>query len=275
MIEPGIHADLGNEAYHADEDYLSSSRLKGYLPEHYKQGGSQEALDFGTLFHAVVLEPDRVALDYVALDAEKIGLKSDGTVAQNPTMTAAWKRAVAEAEQDGKTVIDQGALNKAYRMRDAVAKHDTARRLLFEEDGRAELSCFAVDENGIRHKARFDKLITGVGIDLKSTAGKPGEDAIGRAVLDYGYDLSAVHYMTVAELLGMDLQAFAFVFVSKDDDPFVTVCDLDETFLARGRALREKAIRRHVDPTEPRYPGASGFLTLTAPRWAQIGELAS
>ena len=274
MIEPGIYDDLSNTDYHADQDYLSSSRLKGYLPEHFrKPSGSTEALDFGTLFHTVVLEPDNLA-EYVALDAEKIGVKSDGTPALNPTMTAAWKKAVAEAESDGLTVIAQADLDRALNMRDAILRHDTARRLLFEEDGRAELSAFAVDENGLRHKARFDRLISGVGIDLKSTSGKPGEDAIARAVIDYGYDLSAGHYLAVADLLGLDLQAFAFVFVSKDDDPFVTVCDLDETFLARGRALREKAIRRHIDPAEPRYPGATGFLTLTAPRWAQIGELA-
>lgn len=277
MIAPdftGTLADLGNEDYHADELFLSSSRLKGYLPERYKTGGSQEALDFGTLFHTVVLEPERVALDYVALDAEKIGVKSDGTPAQNPTMTAAWKKAVAEAESGGKTVIAQQALNQAYAMREAIARHETASRLLFSEDGTSELSAFAADEDGIRHKARFDRHIPGVIVDLKSTSGKPGRESLARAVIDYGYDLSAAHYLTVAELLGIDVQAFAFVFVSKDAPHYVTVCDLDETFLARGRALRAQAIRRHTDPLEPPYEGATGFLTITAPRWAQLEETA-
>lgn len=275
MIDPafiGTMTDLPNDDYHADELFLSSSRLKGYLPERYKTGGSQEALDFGTLFHTVVLEPERVPLDYVALDAEKIGVKSDGTPAQNPTMTAAWKKAVAEAESGGKIVIAQQALDQAYAMREALVRHETASRLLFSEDGTYELSAFATDEDGIRHKARFDRHIPGVIVDLKSTSGKPGRESLARAVIDYGYDLSAAHYLAVAELLGIDVQAFAFVFVSKDAPHYVTVCDLDETFLARGRALRAQAIRRHTDPLEPPYEGATGFLTITAPRWAQLEE---
>jgi hypothetical protein len=270
VIEPdftGTLTDLPNDDYHADQHFLSSSRLKAYLPERYKTGGSQEALDFGTLFHTVVLEPDNLG-EYVALDADKIGVKADGTPAQNPTMTAAWKRAVAEVEQDGKKVIAQQDLDRAFAMRDAVAGHDTAARLLFSEDGRSELSAFAVDEDGIRHKARFDRHIPGVIVDLKSTSGKPGRESLARAVIDYGYDLSAAHYLAVAELLGIDVQAFAFVFVAKEPPYYVTVCDLDDAFLDRGRALRAKAIRRHTDPTEPAYEGATGFLTIPAPPWA-------
>lgn len=274
MIDPdfvGTLTDLSNDDYHADETFISSSRLKAYLPERYKLGGSQEALDFGTLFHTVVLEPENLA-EYVALDAEKIGVKADGTPAQNPTMTAAWKLAVAEAEADGRKVIAQQDLDRAYAMRDAVAAHETAARLLFSEDGLSEVSAFAIDEDGIRHKARFDRHIPGVIVDLKSTAGKPGRESIARTVIDYGYDLSAAHYLAVAELLGLDVQAFAFVFVSKEPGAngqhFVTVCDLDDAFLDRGRDLRTKALRRHADPTEPAYEGASGFLTIDAPPWA-------
>ena len=96
----GIVRGLPNEDYHAEPDHLSSSYLKSMLPERYKTGGSQEALDFGTLFHTVVLEPDQLD-GYAVLDADQIGLKADGTPAANPTMTVAWKRAVAEAKADG------------------------------------------------------------------------------------------------------------------------------------------------------------------------------
>lgn len=277
MIAPdfvGIVEDLDNDEYHAEQAHLSSSRLKALLPEHFKTGGSSEALPFGTLFHTVVLEPE-LAEGYVVLDAHAIAGDNPktGKPYDAPQMTARFKAAVAEAKADGRTVVAQADWDRAHAMRDAILSHDTARRLLFEEDGRAELSAFAIDEDDIAHKARFDKLITGVGIDLKSTSGKPGEDSIARSVIDYGYDLSAAHYLAVADLLGIELQAFAFVFVGKEPLPNgihpVTVCDLDETFLARGRALREKAIRRHLDPAEPRYQGASGFLTLTAPAWAR------
>lgn len=274
MIEPGLRADLSNDDYHALTDWYSSSQLKAALPEHYKAfTGTTDALEFGTLVHTAVLEPDNLA-GYVALDAEKIGVKSDGTPAQNPTMTAAWKRAVAEVEQDGKSVVAQQDLDRALAMRDAIAAHDAAARLLFSEDGTSEESAFAIDEAGVRHKARFDRRIPGLIVDLKTTSAKPGADALARAVIDYGYDTSAAHYLAVADLLGLDVQGFAFVFCTKTEPYRVTVCELDGAFLARGEALRRRAIDRLTNPAAPPYEGASGFLTLPAPRWAQLEETA-
>lgn len=270
ITAPGLVHDMSNADYHAQSDWLSSSMLKALLPEHHKTGGSQEALDFGTLFHTAVLEPDNLA-EYVALDAEKIGVKADGTPAQNPTMTAAWKKAVAEVESDGKTVIAQADLDRALAMREAVTRHDLARRFLFDTEGAAEESAFA-EVDGVPCRARFDKRIPGAVIDLKSTSGKPGRNAISRSVVDYGYDLSAAHYLAVAAELGLDVQAFALVFVAKTEPYYVTVCDLDKQFLARGRALRHLAIERHLNPAEPPYEGAAGFLTLDCPRWAEIGD---
>ena len=271
MIEPGLRHDLTNDDYHAVTDWFSSSQLKAALPEHYKAGGSQEALDFGTLFHTAVLEPDDLA-EYVALDAEKIGLKADGTPAANPTMTSAWKRAVAEAEGDGKKVIAQADLDRALLMADAVRAHPTAAQLLFGDSGTNEESAFAVDDEGIQHKARFDRRIPGAIVDLKSTSAKPGRHSLTRACIDYGYDLSAAHYLAVADLLGLDCPAFALVFVDKSERPRVTVAEVDGSLLARGAELRRRAIERLTNPDAPRYEGADGFLTLTAPRWAELGE---
>jgi hypothetical protein len=279
-VKPGLVADLPNEEYHAQTDWLSSTQLKGYLPERYTQGGSQEALDFGTLFHTVVLEPDHLdgyaeRNGFAVLDAKKIGVKKDGTAADNPTATTAWKEAVAAAEKDGKRVIHaaewQRWLDQAFAMRDAVAEHETAASLLFDGEGSNEESAFWIDDSGLQHKARFDRRIPGAIVDLKSTSAKPGEASLTRAVIDYGYDLSAAHYMAVAEGLGLEVQAFALVFVAKEAPHRVTVAELDETFLARGRILRALAIDRHLNAA-PAYEGASGYLTLSAPRWARLDE---
>lgn len=270
-IKEGLHFDLPNADYHADADYLSSSVLKRQLPERYKEGGSQDALDFGTLFHTVVLEPDNLA-EYVVLDAAAIAGNNPktGKPYDSPTMTTRWKTAVAEAEQDGKTVVAQGDWDRAHAMRDAIADHADARALLFDGEGLREESAFTTDENGVRIKARFDRRIPGAIIDLKSTSAKPGADSLARAVLDYGYDLSAVHYLEVARLLELDADTFWFVFVGKEAPHRVTVADLDDGFLSRGRALRALAIERLTDPTTPPYEGWEKPLTLTAPGWARI-----
>src|SRR3546814_4796069 len=106
-VKEGLHFDLPNDDYHGLTDWLSSTQLKRLLPEHYDEGSmSQPALDFVTLVHSVVLEPD--TLDhYVTADAAKIGVKADGTRATNPTSTSAWKAFVAEAEESGQPIVSR------------------------------------------------------------------------------------------------------------------------------------------------------------------------
>ena len=153
----------------------------------------------------------------------------------------------------------------------ALHEHDTAADLLYARDGQAELSAFA-EVDGVPCRARFDRLIPGVVIDLKSTSAKPGGDSLARAVVDYGYETSAAHYLAVADALGLDVQAFCLIFVTKTEPYRVTVADLDATFLERGRALRAKAIERALNPTADAYEGATGFLTIGCPRWARVFE---
>ncbi|MGZ4807632.1 MAG: PD-(D/E)XK nuclease-like domain-containing protein [Ilumatobacteraceae bacterium] len=266
-IEPGLVYDLPNDAYHALTDWFGSTQLKGHLPEHYGSGGSKDALTFGSLFHAVVLYPHTLADLYTVLDAEVVGLKADGTRADNPTNTTAWKRAVAEVEQSGKVVIAQADWDRAHAMRDSVLAHPEAAALLFANDGRSEVSGFAIDTDGLKHKARFDRLNAGTIVDLKSTAAKPGPRSLNRAVADYGYDLSAAHYLAVAELLGLDVDSFVFVFVGKEAPYRVSVCDLDDMWLERGRNNRALALSRARSEAEP-YEGATGRFTLHCPGWA-------
>lgn len=271
-FDPGFYDGLRNETYHAD-DSISSSYLKGFLPEQFKAGaGNTEALTFGTLVHTAVLEPDNLS-DYKVLDPFVVGIKADGSRADNPTSTKAWKVAVAEAERDGLTVVSPGDWDRANRMVDALHDHGEASELLFKAPGRNEVSAFAVDENGHRVRARFDRLLPGVGVDLKTTFAKPGAHSLTKVVTDYLYDLSAAHYVDTAELLGERIDEFVLIFVGKDAPYRVTVAQLDDTFLAMGRQRRALALSRATNPDVEQYEGATGRLTLTAPFWALEEEL--
>lgn len=270
ITEPGLYPHLDNETYHEQTEWLSSSMLKARLPERFKATPpTTEALAFGTLLHAAVLEPDRLDDLYVALDPAAVGTKADGSAAANPTATASWKRAVAEVEADGKAVVTAAELARALAMRDAVYAHPTAEALLTAEGATTEESAFAaVDE--IPCRARFDRRIPGAVLDVKTTVAKPGRDSIARAVLDHGYDLSAAHYLAVARALALDVEAFGLIFVGKADGAhYVTVADLDDAFLERGKALRALALDRHHGLVDA-YEGAAGYLTLTCPRWAEL-----
>lgn len=259
-MEPGLYADMSNEDYHAEHEWLSSSTLKRALPERYAPGGSQAALDFGTLFHTAALEPDKLAA-YTVLDAARIGVKSDGTPAAVPTMTVAWKRAVAEAEQAGQVVVAQEDWDRAQAMVAALRAHPEATRLL-SGDGIAEESAFWIDDAGVKHRARADWRKPGVIVDLKSTSEKPGARNLRGAMYRYGYHLSAAHYLNVYEGLGCDVQAFALVFVGKEAPHYVTVAEVGPDRLDEGHEQRAEAIARITDPTADAYEGASGFITL-------------
>lgn len=268
-----IVTDMSNEDYHAEAEHLSSTTLKRALPELFKEGGSQEALEFGTFVHSVVLEPDTLHR-YTVLDAAKIGVKADGTPAQNPTATSAWKAAVLEAVSCGLTIVTQESWDKAHRMAEAIHEHPEALAVLHGGEGQNELSAFTTDANGQKIKARFDRLIPGAVVDLKTTNAKPGADSLSRTVLDYGYDLSAAHYLDVANLCELDVNTFLWVFVSKDDKPRVTVAEAHPDYIARGLALRDQALARITDPSADAYEGASGRLVLSPPPWARIAQTA-
>lgn len=265
-IGPGLVEGLSNEAYHSQTNWLSSSQLKALLPEQYKSGGSQQALDFGSLFHTAVLEPDHLKF-YVALDPATVGVKVGGSPAANPTNTKAWQEAVAQVEADGLDVVDQCDLDRALRMRDAISKHVLARELIFETTGTNEESAFWIDEHGVQHKARFDRRIPGALVDLKSTAANPGAKSLTKVCLNYGYDLSAAHYLEVANGLGLGAECFVHVWVEKSEPYRVTVTELDEQFIKRGIELRAQALERAANKAEP-YEGATGRLTLFCPIWA-------
>lgn len=252
-MSPGTYNDLSNADYHAETEWLSASQLKAQLPELYTQPSGRDALDFGTALHAEVLgngDPIQV-YDYASWRSK------------------AAEQAREEADGRGVTPVLTGDMKRITGMAKAVTGHDQARALLHDLPGDSEVSLFVEDPDGQRFKARPDRLLTdaGVIVDLKSTIAKPGEKSLARVVVDRGYDVQAAHYLEVARLAGLEVDTFAFVFVGKTDPFYVTVVELTDTFLERGRALRDLAIRRLTD-TAPAYQGAADYLTLDCPPWA-------
>ena len=252
MIGPGVYTDLSNADYHAQTDWLSSTQLKRLLPEFYKTGGgSKDALDFGCAFHTTVLGAGEPVV---------------------PVTAASWQGKAAQEERQqayaaGGVPILEKQLTQLDDMAAAVGSHVEASRLLTA--GKPEVSVF-VEVDGVPCKARFDWLADGYAVDLKTTASKPGKD-LAKTVTDFGYDVSADHYLRVASAAGLDVSEFWHIWVGKDAPHYVTVSDLDSSFYDRAAVLRELALERwqHPDMTDP-YPGATGRLTLSAPRWSRL-----
>lgn len=256
-MTPGIYTDLSNLAYHAETDWVSSSQLKRLLPEQYgPEPTSRKALWFGSAFHSTVLG----------------GPSEPILLGGFPTWESkAAKEYAAEAEAHGQIPVLMRDMDTINAMADAVKSHSKASALIYGTDGQSEVSVFA-EVDSVPMKARFDRLLSdGTAVDVKTTSEKPNPGDLARAVVRWGYELSASHYLEVAAAAGIDVHTFALVFVGKESPHHVTVAYLDEAFLERGQALRDLALQRLVHPSmTDSYPGESEPLTLNLPKWAVL-----
>lgn len=254
-MNPGIFTDLSHMDYLNTEGWVSSSQLKRHLPEYYRPFNGSPSADIGSVLHSRFTGDDT---PLTVVDA------------------ATWTGKAAKETRE--TVVASGGyailasdLGAVDGMEKALRAHSEASGLLVDATGSWEISVFA-EVDGVPSKARFDRLLdAGVGVDVKTTRSGPGSYALTRAVLDYGYEIQQTHYEAVAAGAGIDLEAFYFVFVQNVEPFHVTVVELDEAFLERGNALRDLALGRLLHPSMvPAYPGESGRLNLTMPRWAAL-----
>jgi len=207
---------LSNNDYHAAGG-ISSSNL-GLLDEsalHLKNKDlfkwSSPAFSFGSLVHALVLEPETVNDEFVVMP------KFDGR-------TKAGKEAKLAFELDakGKEVVTQDDFIKAEKM--AVNVLAIAGGLF--KNGNPEQSYFA-DDDGLIIKCRPDYYIesAGVVVDLKTTA-DISEFGIRKSITNYHYHWSAAWYMRVLSILGLPAKKFVFVFVDKAAPHMVKIREL-------------------------------------------------
>lgn len=252
---PAIVSDLPHATYLEIEGFVSSSQLKRHLPEHYRPFSGSPSADIGSVLHGRFTGDDT---PLTVVDA------------------ATWQGKAAKETREAVTASGGYAvlasdLPTIDGMYAALEAHSVASGLLVDEPGRWELSVFA-DVDDVPSKCRFDRLLeNGVAVDLKTTRSGPGEYALTRAVIDYGYELQQLHYEAVAAAAGIDLKAFRFIFVQNCEPFHVTVVDLDDSFMERAQVLRDLALQRLLHPGfTDAYPGEREPVTLQLPRWAAL-----
>ena len=263
----GVFDQLDEVAYHSDPTSVSASGMKTLLKRSPKQFRHEQthpkrskAMDVGTAAHKMVLG---VGADIVTVPADL--LAKNGAAS-----TTVAKEFIAAVEAAGQVVLSAKDYAAAERMADAVLT-DREAGPLFTSPGRSELSMFWRDpEFDLIRRCRWDRLgHDGIGVDLKKTRdAHPG--AIRKTITTewgFGYDLSAAWYLQVAAGLGVDIAAYALVFVEDVEPHDVVVVELDDEFWDRGAALSRKALalyRRCLDTGE--WPGyTTGPITLAPP----------
>lgn len=245
-LELNIEADRYHEVV-----ALSASTAKHLLrsPAHYLLSKSEQTdpslpMRFGTLVHALVLEPDTVSHKF----AVEPGLPS--------RKTKAGREMAAEFEtaHPGKMVFDLDAYQRAQRTADAVMSNKLARDYLTGPGVVTEATGYwteTVNNSLVPHKARLDcwNERLGMVVDLK-TAQDSSPEGFAAAVRTYKYALQAAHYPRALEMVaGIKDVRFLFVAVEGEPPHGVGVYELDlETVEVARQQMRRAAdlfVRAH------------------------------
>ena len=253
---------MDDREYHA-LPRLSASGAKTLLksPARYRHERQHPAkptaaMEFGTMFHALVLEPHLFAERYA------LAPQVDRRTKEGKATFEQW-----QADNLGKQAVTGDDWDRVHAMARAV-----------ERSGAGDLMTGGVMEqpilwerDGAQLKAKLDCLTDRVIIDLKSTSVED-EESLQRAAWQHGYHISAAAYIEAAKIAtGNDLGK-VFVFVHSTAPHDVIVLEAGEEFIARGRALWDRAVRTYAACVEfDDWPGMASSFTSTSlqpPRWA-------
>lgn len=290
-FEPGRYTDISNEEYHSSNG-ISSTMLKDarislmyYERRHVSkiiQRERSEALDFGSLFHTLVLEPEKVedefslaptipAGAFTNTDSIKAFIReynADKPKAEQLKLTGKKEELAASVKAvnpdavfeddimqewlaDGSRIritADQYRLGKA--MQQAVFDHPKAGNLVTHPNRSIEVSYYGIDDDtGLEARVRPDLEIQydenlRVGFDLKSAS-------LGR------YKQDAITAMIRKEIINRDyhvsaamycdyamLDQFFWIFVNKDENyHWVAIAEASPELLELGRLEYKKTLR--------------------------------
>jgi hypothetical protein len=192
MHDDGIYFGLNADEYHADEALGSTDvkglhkwwdwqweRLRGEEPE------ETASTRFGTLVHKMLLEGEAAFFRDVHI---------------RPEQWADYRTKAAREWRDermaaGQPITDQRELERVLAAREKLLQDERCADAF--RDGVSEVSIFWT-EDGVRCKARFDRLKVGTTVDLKTFRPNNYGDSLGeavrRALQNFRYDLQAAHY---------------------------------------------------------------------------------
>ena len=227
--------------YLANDTFVSSTQLRrfgkvGLTAAQLADGGVVTGTVMGEAFHALVLEPEVFATQYLVL-----------------ADTHSDQAAVPEDELMQRQWLDAWQWSALSHGRDALLACRPVSDWL--SAGRKELSIYWSDVSGAQWKARPDCFTNEIVLDLKTTSDcRP--PAFGRTRDRFGYDLQAAHYVDAVARLTGTAPRFAFLAVELSAPYSVWIHELCASELATAR--------RQLDELKSGYiAAASGLVSAT------------
>lgn len=267
LVRSGIIPGIPIEEYHRHGS-VSKSQLDQFAksPAHYLASlttprKETAAMRIGSLFHGLVLEPERVKIA-VAPACDKRTKEGKAT----------WAAFVAENEGAEVVTAEEGEALRG--MVASVMAHPKA-SLLLSGTGIAEGSAFWFDErSGELCRCRPDFYREdGVIVDLKTTE-DASMDGFTRSVAKYNYAMQAAFYSDGIEAATFKpVQGFAFIAVEKTPPYAVQCFQLDFQSMEAGRVLYGNLLLDLADcKIANKFPAYSDKIeTLSLPNWALKG----
>jgi len=237
---------------------LSASGAKELLrsPAHYRywKDNPKEptaAMVFGTLVHALILEPHRSIYDVVSIKQLN------------------WTTKEGKAEREGLQklglpIVSQQDADRAMRVRDVVLNHEQAKELL---DG---ASC----EKNYQWQGYTPKVACKAGVDAVGPAGiidvkttiDASPEGFARRVRSLNYHLQAAHYIDGVSHVDGVMHSFTFIAV-ETSPPYAVACyQLDRNALSAGHAAMDRLAlvyaRCLASGEWPAYPSRSTVLSI-------------
>lgn len=250
---------VSNSRYHSDKEFYSSSQLKKAIQSPFnfyhevinpsvpnlKASGMDNPLDWGSLVHAILLEPETVPNEFAILKTiDDNGDKRDFRKKEHKDYKKAF-----ELANKGKIVLSDNAYKKAVKACNNVKKYIKANELL-EAKGKPEMSGYFKDEfSGLHLRFRPDRLVTDYNgktaiVDVKTTQSISKKDFYKDAVYKYHYDLSAYMYLQGHQFVsGEIIQDFYFLCVENKAPYAVAVYKASPEFLQSGAKKYIRALK--------------------------------
>jgi len=261
---PGVFYGQPAAEYHAREA-MSASGAKKMLrsPQHYRlmrdtPSEPTAPMQFGTVVHAGVLEPDTFG-EVVAIAPEVNKRSKDGK--------AEWE--AFGAANAGRIILSAEDHRRALACIAAVRAHPAASKLL--DGGEREISLYWQDGRyNVPCKARYDAFNQGGVVDLKTTQDASPE-AFGRSCATFLYHAQAAMYLSAGEhALNATPRFFAFICVESEPPHAVACYVLPSAAILAGGVLINIALERYAAAlAAAEWPGYPQTIdTLPFPKWA-------
>lgn len=229
---PSVLPDLEAEKYHRHpavskhglDDFRKAPAL--YLYNRENPRPATPALQFGSLYHTVILEPELIGQLYAVVpkDAPKrpTRIQREAKKPSLETLEAIHWWNEFDARNEGKTIVDVADIMLCQQMRQAMLKNLACRNALEEHRLYTEASLFWQDPaTGVKCRARPDIIrADGLIIDPK-TCVDASEDAFQRAAWNFGYYRQAAMYLDGWEAVSGE-KPKAFIFLAQESEaPFL------------------------------------------------------